>query len=383
MTSSSFLRALSLALAATLLLTAGPAPAQSHLPMPPAAGIDPGISGHWHVPEQPGHGVQIELLDGNAATVAWLTYGADGRPLWLFGRGEVQGDRLLASLFRAEGGMPPGAWSRAEVRQRPWGELTLSFSGCDDAVMDWDSVDPEFAAGQLPLRRLTGIHGLRCHADAEFDRQFAFGLQRNGDDVHPLLSGFAIDRRPQLDLAAGWSRLPAPMTHRHGLRLAGSNWFGGLSLAATVPLRGLQPDTPYRVEFEVDFASNAPQGCAGAGGPPGEGVRVRLAAASRQPKVVAGVRDGRQHAMLDLDQPGMAQPGWLREAGDIATAQPCTGAPGQWRTKTARIAGTPYIARSDGQGTLWLLVRFDPHYLGPVDVWLTGLRARVARRELP
>ncbi len=384
MTSSSFLRALLLALAATLLPAAGPAQAQSHLPMPPVAGVDPGVSGHWHVPEQPGHGVQIGIVDGNAATIAWLTYGADGRPLWLFGRGEVLGDRIEARMYRTDGGMPPGSWPQAAVRQRPWGDLTVGFSGCEDAVMDWRSADPEFATGQLPLRRLTGIHGLRCNADAEFDRQVAFGLQRNGDDVHALLSGFAIGQRPQLDLAAGWARMPEPVSHRHGLRLAGSNWFGGLTLAATVPLRGLEPDTAYRIEFDADFASNALRGCAGAGAPPGEGVRVRLGADPRRPLVVAGERDGRPFAVLNLDLPGASRPGWLREAGDIATTQPCTtGQPGQWQFKTAGIEGAPYIARSDGQGTLWLLVRFDADHLGPVEVWLTGLRARLARRHLP
>jgi hypothetical protein len=42
------------------------------------------------------------------------------------------------------------------------------------------------------------------------------------------------------------------------------------------PADGVQPNTAYRLKFKIVFASNAPSGCLGIGGAPGEGVTHKL-----------------------------------------------------------------------------------------------------------
>jgi hypothetical protein len=46
---------------------------------------------------------------------------------------------------------------------------------------------------------------------------------------------------------------------------------------------GLEPSAPYQVSFIVEFATDVPTGCGGAGGSPGESVYVKAGASSVEP----------------------------------------------------------------------------------------------------
>jgi hypothetical protein len=78
-------------------------------------------------------------------------------------------------------------------------------------------------------------------------------------------------------------RLPAPLDNRFGLLVAGTNRSDDLFMFIWREVSGLVPGQRYRVETEVLIATNAPAGCAGAGGPPGEGVAIKAGASPVRP----------------------------------------------------------------------------------------------------
>src|SRR5262249_12235777 len=46
---------------------------------------------------------------------------------------------------------------------------------------------------------------------------------------------------------------------------------------------GIEPGASYEVEFLIDFASNAPTGCLGVGGSPGDDVYLKVGASALEP----------------------------------------------------------------------------------------------------
>ena len=137
--------------------------------------IEQGISGVWYDPAHDGEGWFVELLDEKTALVYWFTYtppavGGDQAQAWIGGLGEINGSSIVvptASSWISTG--PPFGpdFNPDQVELRPWGNFTLSFSGCNSGVMYYQSDDMDYGHGSLDLARLTTIETLSCGNPAE------------------------------------------------------------------------------------------------------------------------------------------------------------------------------------------------------------------------
>jgi hypothetical protein len=132
--------------------------------------INPGISGSWYDPSHDGEGWFVQVLDGNRAVVYWFTYGPPGpdgkkRQAWIGGAGKVVGSSIVIESASTEvtGGPSFGqGFDPDDVIRYPWGKLVLSFSGCNEGVMYYQSDDLDFGSGSLDLVRVTQIDSLDC-----------------------------------------------------------------------------------------------------------------------------------------------------------------------------------------------------------------------------
>lgn len=131
---------------------------------------------------------------------------------------------------------------------------------------------------------------------------------------------------------------------------------------------GIVAGVTYSVAATVEFASNAPSGCVGIGGAPGEAVTMKLAATDDEP-VVDHTEDGTR---LSIDKGGQSRAGSDAVViGDIANGLEC---------EAALEAGSPYAAvTNDGtleaveagdDGEIWALVGIDSGFEGRSDVHL-------------
>ena len=130
--------------------------------------LDARYSGAF-VPEgQDGHGFFLNVLD-EALTLAWFTYDADGRPLFLTaaaprppaGQASVELQAVIGE------GMRFREFNPASLREQAWGTLRLTLVDCDSALLTYDSGLPAadgqpFGRGELRLRRLFRLPGLDC-----------------------------------------------------------------------------------------------------------------------------------------------------------------------------------------------------------------------------
>jgi hypothetical protein len=129
------------------------------------AQIDPSQSGLWFNPAQNGHGVEVTMLSPTSGTLTWFVYDGQGRPLHLGGVGTVTGNRLTVPVTYNRG-MRFGTFVPADNRSDAWGEVSVTFSGCNTAQLEWTSTYTldgfSFGNGSMPLTRLTTVGGLPC-----------------------------------------------------------------------------------------------------------------------------------------------------------------------------------------------------------------------------
>jgi hypothetical protein len=126
---------------------------------------------------------------------------------------------------------------------------------------------------------------------------------------------------------------------------------------------GLEAGRLYSVTIDIEVASNAPTGCFGIGGAPGEGVWLKAGVSPMEPvSILSG-----DFVTLNLDKGN--QSGGGQDAGvvsDIANGDPCES-PHRY-VLLHRVYHHPKPVRSRLDGHLWVFVGTDSGFEG-----LTGL----------
>ena len=115
-------------------------------------------SGLWYDPAQSGHGFTLETVEIGGALhllAVWFTY-LDGAPRWIHGVAPIVGNKATIAAAIATGGRFPPAFDPASVASEPWGTLEFTFDSETSGQVAWNSQQPGFGSGALPLSRLAG-----------------------------------------------------------------------------------------------------------------------------------------------------------------------------------------------------------------------------------
>lgn len=128
--------------------------------------ITSAFTGAWYDPSQSGHGLLLEVLEGNRLLAYWFTFDQFGQQTWFGGVGDIQNDLAILNVDMGLGGVWIPNFNPADFRLFPWGTLMLQFSDCNHGRVDFtangSSVDA-FGYGQMALTRLTMPAGLSCN----------------------------------------------------------------------------------------------------------------------------------------------------------------------------------------------------------------------------
>lgn len=161
---------------------------------------------------------------------------------------------------------------------------------------------------------------------------------------------------------------PAVDVSRQGLFISGVNRSDDLFMFYKGRIEGLTPNTQYRAGFELEFATNAPSGCSGVGGAPGESVFMKAGVTPVEP---AGVLAGDGHLRMNIDKGNQANGGAdMLVVGNAANSMPCEGVP-RYELKTLSSAGAVIVAQADELGGLWLLFGSDSGFESLTALWYT------------
>lgn len=145
------------------------------------------------------------------------------------------------------------------------------------------------------------------------------------------------------------------------------------------PDDGLEPSTDYDIDYTVEFASDAPTGCAGIGGPPGEAVWLKVGASNDEPLPVNSDGDVR----LSIDKGNQSQAGPAAViAGDVANGIPCEEALDSAQPPYSMVEhGATVEGTTDGEGNLWLFVGTDSGFEGRTSIYYDRIDVDVSPQD--
>ena len=206
---------------------------------------------------------------------------------------------------------------------------------------------------------------------------FNFSFAENFAGWEPAYADYAIGQEPSIRFAFGHERLPPPLDDRSGLYLESLNVADDVFMYVSRLLDGLAAGARYRVELSITLATNAPPGCFGIGGAPGEAVTVKAGAAGVRPDNV--VEQG--FVRPNFDKGDQSEGGRdLIAIGDFAQetmAGDCLEP--LYSRKTLATGSDGPVVTSDSQGRLWLILGTDSGYEGLTRAYFLEGSARLAR----
>ena len=221
---------------------------------------------------------------------------------------------------------------------------------------------------------LTALLAVVVHVSCSSDPdsvafQFSFDFASAGQAG--FIAGFADyppGDAPIYELASGYQPLPAPLTDRgRALFIGGTNRSDDLFMYWTRQI-ALQPETRYRVRFQVELATNAPMGCVGVGGSPGEGVTVKVGASVVEP---VPVLEG-DILRMNIDKGNQTTSGADAIAvGDVANSQNCAEEAPRYELKTLSSDGQTFEVMTDSTGVSWILMGTDSGFEARSEIYYT------------
>lgn len=155
------------------------------------AGLPLGLEGSWYSPPQSGHGLTVERIDPERALLFWHVFDPEGRPLTLYIEAALEGERLVGEAL-APMGMRFGSFDPSELELPVWGQVSLEFLDCNQAVLRYDAVAPGYGQGEIALTRLLPSKDPHCSLTAATNLQTLRGRALLGEIQLPasLRSGY-------------------------------------------------------------------------------------------------------------------------------------------------------------------------------------------------
>lgn len=189
-------------------------------------------------------------------------------------------------------------------------------------------------------------------------------------------SGNFTDIAPEQVESVGFQFAQRPLPAETGVQggallMSGQNVSDDLFMFLSYRVTGLRPETAYALTFELELASNAPSGCVGVGGAPGESVYLKVGAAAQEPARVEGASGS---LGLNVDKGNQSMGGANAQVvGDIANGSPdCSNPP--YRLITRDNRASPFRMTSNSRGELWLLVGTDSGYESTTALYYDTIR---------
>jgi len=183
------------------------------------------------------------------------------------------------------------------------------------------------------------------------------------------------------DLVAGIRFMPRKLTRvpQRGFYIQGNNHSADLFMFLKRRLaveEGIIAGQTYRIEYVITLASNAPSGCGGIGGPPGESVFLKAGASSIEPLAVLQPNG---YLRMNVDKGNQAQSGTAASvAGNIANGIPCEQAfPYLPFVLIQRSHQHTTNVMANSNGELWLLVGTDSGFEGLTRLYYQSIRVRL------
>ncbi len=178
------------------------------------------------------------------------------------------------------------------------------------------------------------------------------------------------------ELDGGWRSLPEELDGS-GIYLQGHNRSDDLFMYITKQVTSLVPNTTYRLNFEIDIATDIPSGFGGIGGSPTESIFFKAGASAMQPMVFVDETD---HQRMNIDKGNQAEEGGeMVNIGNLVNENVVEE--GRFAFKSLNLTG--FSATTDSDGNLWLIIGTDSGYEGLTTLYITRIMATLMLGNSP
>ncbi|GAB3694215.1 hypothetical protein GCM10027592_14900 [Spirosoma flavus] len=192
-------------------------------------------------------------------------------------------------------------------------------------------------------------------------------FQRDADGWTADITDYGTAQENIMEFKSARTGLPSPLdSTRKSLMIESMNRSDDAFMFLKKKVTGLQPNTDYKLIFNVELASKYPENSIGIGGSPGSSVWLKAGASPVEP--VKELKDG--FYALNLDKGAQNNDG--KDAirlGNIASSDDTEN----YTLIKRSNADKPFIARSNEKGELWLLVGTDSGFEGLTTLYYSSI----------
>ena len=224
--------------------------------------------------------------------------------------------------------------------------ITLLFSNCSDD--ENDTTNPEFV-------------------------ELTFDFQNDTQSWEGDFADYPVGEEDFYELSYEFSYLPTPLnTNLGALKQSGNNHSDDLFMFIQRQLNELEPNTDYKVSFEIEFASNVANGMVGVGGSPGEGVAIKAGVTNIKPEKIN--QEGMYQMNIDKGNQGTGGSDMFL-IGDFSndTNQ------NEYTLKNL-VANDILTVSTNGSGELWLVIGTDSSFEATTTIYYNLIKVKLEKQ---
>jgi hypothetical protein len=197
----------------------------------------------------------------------------------------------------------------------------------------------------------------------QYNFEFSSGLEG-------WIGGFAdypVTTEADFELETIHSVLPLPLDQKKGaIKQSGNNHSDDLFMFVKKKINNLAPNQNYKITYNVEIATNAPDSSVGVGGSPGSSVFVKVGATQIEPNVQI---DNSNYYRMNIDKANQSASGTdMIVIGDLSNGL----AEYIYNLKTLTNT-TPFEVKSNSAGELWLIIGTDSGYESTTTVYYSKI----------
>lgn len=209
-----------------------------------------------------------------------------------------------------------------------------------------------------------------CETLSENDGFYVFSevydFKNDSYEWYGDFADYPVDDSIAYELTFAYTNLPANLGSGKALLLSGNNHSDDLFMFLKKKISGLSPNTEYAASFEVKFATNAARNSVGIGESPGESVFLKAGSFNEEPRKVN--HDG--YYTMNLDKGNQSTRGEnMVVIGTISSAS----TNGVYYALETRNNITSFVARTNQNGDLWIIVGTDSGFEGTSAIYYTEI----------
>jgi len=188
-------------------------------------------------------------------------------------------------------------------------------------------------------------------------------------------SDYPVGEEDFYELDYEFSDLPEPLnTNQGSLKQSGNNHSDDLFMFIRRQIKELEPNSNYKISYEIEFASNVADGQVGVGGSPGESVFLKAGATTIKPEKIVAIQDN--YYIMNIDNGVQANDGLdMVVIGDFSNDTDQN----EYTLKNL-VANNIITVSTNSLGELWLIVGTDSAFEATTTIYYNIINIKLEKQ---